>query len=985
MEQNFNRRIETDLDLNGPNLAVSSQPSDATVANGASQTFSVTAAASFPGNSNPDNEGTLTYQWYEDDGGNTTKLTNEGQYSGVTTTTLTVSSIESPDNNGNKYYCIVDYTAAEKYGEGGKGTGHPINGSVTSNSATLTVSPFINILSQPSSVDREYNVDGDLTVTAALSDSSYPDDIGYQWYRNDNAISDGRQTSTRIERGTVIDVIVETEDREVVTVQRHNYSFNRTYTHSSGSQSHSVESTASNILIELAGAGGGRGGTDAGGNGGNGGSGNYGKFRLTRAAGSNLTFHAGAKGSGGRDAGNAPGGQGGGFPNYGSGGRGGNSGGRGSSGSGGGGGGTSDVIQDGTTIIVSGGGGGGGGASHVRLHGGAGGNAGAWDSKSSTMYSDGGQGGHPCERADGGGGGGGGAGYVSSPGTGAGAGGAGGGDGYRGGLGGEGGQGAYRSDYVNLFVGNVGYNGGQGYVNLSYDYYVDVYDTRIDTITTQREVEREIVNSINQHIDFSGTKGKTLTVKADYNTVENLKCIVSSPTATNSPVTSDTVQFSSHSDLIDKTLFIEQAFWQFSRWRGGDATGAMRVALSNVNLTNGEVALTYDDGTSYESVDASVGTQDDIVRGKGINVYTSFYVTSDTEVEIDLYGGKGVEWTSLTNTYAPGSPQGLYPYDPNGYTALAAQHSPGNGGYGRIRFTMKANREYTVAGMFSTINTPHLYERDEIIAVVGQGGGNNVYAAGGAGGGLNLVGEWGQGGTSDSHGGRGGVYDNGSQVSDNPYANGPGMRLQAVLGSAYYPYRKFWDSGGEVNSMLDHIAAHNDGAQQPDTRDTGRVKRYSRSINNNSNIGTRKMWTRQANGGGTPGFFGGGGLMPEQNVMENTATIERGFWDIDYAFLGTAGGRSNGTPSFEPKDWYKAVERQNSLNQMAMNNAKGLYDLNCVGGNGAWGGAGGRNGGGGGGGAGYVYLDKGDGGITLVSTSSGASTGNSKIVIRLAT
>ena len=49
------------------------------------------------------------------------------------------------------------------------------------------------------------------------------------------------------------------------------------------------------------------------------------------------------------------------------------------------------------------------------------------------------------------------------------------------------------------------------------------------------------------------------------------------------------------------------------------------------------------------------------------------------------------------------------------------------------------------------------------------------------------------------------------------------------------------------------------------------------------------------------------------------------------------------------------------------------------------GGAGGTHGGGGGGGAGYVYLDKGDGGITLVSTSSGTSTGNSKIVIRLAT
>ena len=103
MEQNFNRRIETDLDLNGPHLAISSQPSDASVANGASQTFSVTAAASFPGVTSPDDEGTLTYQWYKNDDGNTTKLTDEGQYSGTTTATLTVGSIESPENNGNKY------------------------------------------------------------------------------------------------------------------------------------------------------------------------------------------------------------------------------------------------------------------------------------------------------------------------------------------------------------------------------------------------------------------------------------------------------------------------------------------------------------------------------------------------------------------------------------------------------------------------------------------------------------------------------------------------------------------------------------------------------------------------------------------------------------------------------------------------------------------------------------------------------------------
>ena len=77
------------------------------------------------------------------------------------------------------------------------------------------------------------------------------------------------------------------------------------------------------------------------------------------------------------------------------------------------------------------------------------------------------------------------------------------------------------------------------------------------------------------------------------------------------------------------------------------------------------------------------------------------------------------------------------------------------------------------------------------------------------------------------------------------------------------------------------------------------------------------MWTRQANGY-DPG-------LPEQNIMQDTATIERGFWDIDYSFLGTAGGRADGTRKTE----------QASLEGMAIGRANGLYDSNCVGGKGA--------------------------------------------------
>ena len=250
MEQNFNRRIETDLDLNGPHLAISSQPSDATVANGATQTFSVTASATFSGNTGADDSGTLTYQWYlNNDGTTDTKLTNDGRYSGTTTATLTVSNIESPENNGDKYYCVVDYTPAEKYDEAEKGTGHPINGAITSDSATLTVTPYLVINSQPSSVDRVYDVYGEISVSASLSDDSYSNDIGYQWYLNGSSVSDGTRTSTRIERGTVTEIIERESEEVYYIIKRHFYSYNQTYYHSSSAQTHKIPSTASNIRV----------------------------------------------------------------------------------------------------------------------------------------------------------------------------------------------------------------------------------------------------------------------------------------------------------------------------------------------------------------------------------------------------------------------------------------------------------------------------------------------------------------------------------------------------------------------------------------------------------------------------------------------------------------------------------------------------------------------------------------------------------------
>ena len=54
--------------------------------------------------------------------------------------------------------------------------------------------------------------------------------------------------------------------------------------------------------------------------------------------------------------------------------------------------------------------------------------------------------------------------------------------------------------------------------------------------------------------------------------------------------------------------------------------------------------------------------------------------------------------------------------------------------------------------------------------------------------------------------------------------------------------------------------------------------------------------------------------LAEGTTIDNTANIDRGFWDIDYAFLGTAGGRADGPQGNQiimnliMKVWKKAPE-----------------------------------------------------------------------------
>ena len=83
--------------------------------------------------------------------------------------------------------------------------------------------------------------------------------------------------------------------------------------------------------------------------------------------------------------------------------------------------------------------------------------------------------------------------------------------------------------------------------------------------------------------------------------------------------------------------------------------------------------------------------------------------------------------------------------------------SGGEGGYSRIRFTMTQNTEYVVAGLTTSINTPFVYKKAQLIACVGGGGDANDASGqsggrGGFGGGVEIGGEDGKGQNSGDGG-----------------------------------------------------------------------------------------------------------------------------------------------------------------------------------------------------------------------------------------
>lgn len=554
---------------------------------------------------------------------------------------------------------------------------------------------------------------------------------------------------------------------------------NQSFTYTSDTTLELID--ARNITIVVAGGAGGAGVNGPGPqNGGNGRAG-----RLPYAPGQTdvnrtLNFQVGRAGNSGSGVNGGSGGT----SSYASGG----SGGPGGAGGGGGGGGATAVYDEtlGRYTIVSAGGGGGGGGNTSgppnARHGGLGfGRVRAAMSNSTSSPDPGNTG------VNRGGGGGGGAQPTNYPASGA------------GGNSADGNGGASGFDER---TASFAYDGwgiqGNGYASISY-----TGKTAVDTTVTRNTI-------------VSGSQTNVLSLTADQVGIQTVSCSIVSAQATNSPQISTTANFVVRSTADEYLVNVE----------GINNTDTANLTV--IDLFNGEYEITTSTG--------------DPTVNAFIREYSFYSPDKDLNVEMDLYGAKGVD---------------------------VGSRSGGEGGFSRIRFTIERNVEYVLAGLIDSINTPFLYKKATLIACVGQGGEAGSSADGGFGGGIGIAGESGLG--SGGLGGQridtgalpaNGIYGSStSLVAVTPDTNAETRVGQGNGGGRTLPCARgvYWrDQGKSPCEDLGTIKFRNsDGTEVSNTAEIARGYKSGYNIIQTKGGGTGAGFPGKAAGGN--GATGGGG------------------------------------------------------------------------------------------------------------------------------
>ena len=213
---------------------------------------------------------------------------------------------------------------------------------------------------------------------------------------------------------------------------------------------------------------------------------------------------------------------------------------------------------------------------------------------------------------------------------------------------------------------------------------------RIELIAASKEVTTTV----------TGSQTDNLKITSDGTGSGVIRCKVSATGVQESPIFSKSVSYY----VVDIRNVIKIEQYDYAN---------ETATLSENNLSNGGLSLSYDTHP-----------------GNAICLYAG---EKDIDVEVDMYGGKGIGFDETGGTNAIEN------------FRWSSGFEGGEGGYSKIRFTMKKDDEYILTGLFSGVNAPFLYRKGTLIAAVGEGGHGGHFGRGGAGGGVKTSGEDGQG------------------------------------------------------------------------------------------------------------------------------------------------------------------------------------------------------------------------------------------------
>ena len=734
------RGIPTSLFLNGPKLGIVTDPQNQTGVIGVA-TFTGITTASFPNPTDGVNDGSIEFKWYFDgsqildtsvDSNSNASIVGFSSATG-TGSTITINGLTTDDNNKEVYF-TADYIPSAYSQPAGsavtagtaRSTGNAFNEPLQSGIGTITVFPVIEITSQPTDQIVGQTFETEYSIAAKTTPGDGP--VNYQWQLDGNDLSDGTTTTTvqegasgklklfRLNDPTHGYTAINPEEFDVSQTRVFGITGDKFARNRPGAVSviNFIETTEDmTFRITANGADGGTSGrrSVAGGKGGQS-IGTYTfkagqKYKMIVGQSSFSSNQYDGCSQGGTSAGEA--GYGGGFTGLF----------------------ITDAFYDSVdnftfeqsdAILIAGGGGGG---ADDPASGGAGGGP------------SGGNGGNAPGRGGMGGtqSGGGAGGSVSSSGDpgsalqGGSGGGGGGGGGYFGGGAGGGHQGCCADGAGGggsaFFYKTADTTSGRG-ENVVSDITAtaggsDVESSRINDGASgvHGSFSMELISTTKTVTTIiSGSQTDNLTISSDGEGAGVIRCKVSANGVQVSPVFSRSVSYNVVG--IRNVINIEQ-------YNYTDET----AILSENNLSDGGLSLSYDTHP-----------------GNAICLYAA---EQDINVEVDMYGGKGIGFDEEGGTNAVEN------------SKWSSGFEGSEGGYSKIRFTMKKDDEYILTGLFSGVNAPFLYRKGTLIAAVGEGGWGGHYGRGGAGGGVSTSGEDGQGRSS----GLGGVrYLPGNLPSD---------------------------------------------------------------------------------------------------------------------------------------------------------------------------------------------------------------------------